>query len=102
MGTRYNISTKDINKLVEAGVASIMDETEVWKEEWLENHYCYEQVAILARIAHVAIGGWQFSCVVWDAFMSEDELSGLYTGPNWGKEELDEIFKQNGIEVDYF
>jgi hypothetical protein len=101
MGTRYNISREDVQKLLDAGVATnIEGEEEIWKEEWDETYHCYREVELLAKLKSVAIGGWQFTTVIWDRY--NDKLSGTYSGPNWGKEELSEIFEKFEIKPEYY
>ena len=101
MGTRYNISTEDFQRLLDAGIASSIEgEETIWHEEWNEKYEMYEQIKPIARLASVGIGGWKFTAVEWDLY--NNELSGTFTGPNWGKDELDEIFEKFGIKPEYY
>jgi len=98
MGTRYMISTEDVEKLLAAGDAVKCDNVSHYALIWDEDEQTHKEGALLAVIANVGIAGWEFSCRVWDVY---GDLTGKYVGPNIWKDEVDEVLNKHGIVADW-
>lgn len=84
MGTRYVITRQDVEKM---GLA--VEETAVEVPEYDDNQE-YAGTKVLSGFL-VVIGGWAF-----DSYSGES-----FHGPKVGKSDLDEIFRQAGVEPDW-
>lgn len=98
MGTRYMISTEDVEKLLAAGDAVKCDNVSHHALIWDEDEQTHKEGELLAVIANVGIAGWEFSCRVWDVY---GDLTGKYVGPNIWKDEVDEVLNKHGIVADW-
>ena len=97
MGTRYHITLEDMKKLVEAGVATIGEVETIYKTEWSDDEGGMISTGVVNFYVHNgSVGNWQFN-----AYSENGINHSLFSGPNWGKPDLDEIFEQNGIEPTY-
>lgn len=94
MGTRYVVTAKQFE---EAGVEVVEREDTRWEEvrqpggdAMDEGNFCHEPV--VTRWKEVAIAGWAFT-----SFLGRE-----FTGPNWGKPEVDEELEKLGIKPSFF
>lgn len=99
MGTRYHISLANMKKLVNLGLATIGEIEPFYKQEYSEEDNCYMDTDIVKFYVHNgSIGKWAF-----DAYSENgvESPSMLFSGPNIGKNDLEAVFKEHGIDVNY-
>ena len=97
MGTRYHITLEDMKKLQIAGVAIIGEIEPFYKQAYNQDWDEMQDTDEIDFYVHNgSVGKWQFNAY------SENGINHRnFSGPNWGKPDLDEIFEQNGIEPTY-
>lgn len=97
MGTRYHLSLEDMQKLVAAGVATIGKVKPLYKQEYNQDWDEYQDsTTVLFYVHNGSVLNWAFEAY------SEDGINHrLFSGCNWGKEDLDDLFETHGIEPSY-
>jgi hypothetical protein len=68
-----SISLTDMDKLLEAGIASNLPKEEVWEEEWNDNYHFYEKKWLLSVVSKVQIGNCTFSTTSWQDGLPADK-----------------------------
>lgn len=97
MGTRYHITKADMAKLVAAGVATMEAPEAVYGQEYNEEWGEMQSTGVVNFYVHAgSIGNWAF-----EAFSEDGKNQRSYIGPNWNKEDLDEILDEHGIEPEF-
>ena len=99
MSNFCKISIKDMEILLEAGIAKEKDKDEFFQEEWNENHFFYERKWLTALVRNMEIAGCNFRSTVYQDCLPPDDG---YVGFTKGKEELNVIFKEFGITPEFF
>lgn len=99
MGTRYHITLEDMQKLQIAGVAIIGEIEPFYKQAYNQDWDEMQDTDEVDFYVHNgSVGKWQFNGYSENGITKKGML---YSGCNWGKADLDEIFEQNGIEPTY-
>jgi len=97
MGTRYHVTKADMAKLVAAGDATMEAPEAVYKQEYDDNWGEMRSTGVVSHYIHSgSIGNWSF-----EAFSEDGKSARNYIGPNWNKEDLDDIFEKHNIEPDF-
>lgn len=98
MGNRYHLVLADMKALVAAGVATLGEKKPRFREEWDDKYEMYVPSSFADfYIWEGSVGDWEFN-----AYSDDGEEFGSFSGPNWGKDDLDVIFEANGIEPDFW
>lgn len=98
MGIRYHITLVDMQALVAAGVATLGKKKPHFEEEWDEKYHSYMPKTFPDfYIWEGSVGTWQFN-----AYSDDGRDYGGFSGPNWGKDDLDDIFETYGIKPEYW
>ena len=97
MGTRYHVKPADMKVLVAAGDATMEAAQAVYKQEYNEEWGEVHSTSVVNFYVHFgSIGKWAF-----EAFSEDGKSPRNYIGPNWNKEDLDDIFDKHNIEPDF-
>lgn len=97
MGTRYQLSLEDMQRLVSVGKATIGKVKPLYKQEYNQDWDEYQDsTTVLFYVHNGSVLNWAFEAY------SEDGINHrLFSGCNWGKEDLDELFDKYNIEPSY-
>jgi hypothetical protein len=97
MGTRYQLTLQDMQKLVAVGHATIGKVKPLYKQEYNEQwDEMQDSTTVLFYVHTGSVLDWAF-----EAYSEDGVNHRLFSGCNWGKEDLDDLFETHGIEPSY-